>query len=55
VDDFLNRWSSSRRAGGRPFNIGTDVFFGVGIQFTDDDIRALLSSGATSVGSAVSR
>ena len=55
VDDFLNRWSSSRRAGGRPFNIGTDVFFGVGIQFTDDDIRALLSSGATSVGSAVTR
>lgn len=55
VDDFLNRWSSSQRAGGRPFNIGTDVFFGAGIHFTDDDIKTLLSSGAGSVGSSLGR
>ncbi len=51
VDDFLNRWQSSNRPGGRPFNLGTDVFFGMGIQFTDDDIKTLLGAGA---GSGVS-
>ena|GEM_PF-71684 len=52
VDDFLNRWSSSTRPGGRPFNFGTDVFFGLGLQFTDDDIKTLLGSGVGGVSSA---
>jgi phospholipid/cholesterol/gamma-HCH transport system substrate-binding protein len=55
VDDFLNRWSSSQRAGARPFNIGTDVFFGGGLEFTDDDIKTLLSSGVGSAGSSVAK
>lgn len=50
VDDFLNTWQSGNYPGGRSFNIGTDVFFGAGVYFTDDDIKALLGSGA---GSAV--
>lgn len=50
VDDFLNTWKSGNYPGGRSFNIGTDVFFGAGVYFTDDDIKALLGSGA---GSAV--
>jgi phospholipid/cholesterol/gamma-HCH transport system substrate-binding protein len=55
VDDFLNRWSSSQRAGARPFNIGTDVFFGAGLEFTDDDIKTLLVSGAASAGATATR
>ncbi|BDG06698.1 MlaD family protein [Anaeromyxobacter oryzae] len=50
VDDFLNRWQSLSSVGGRKFNIGTDVFFGAGIFFTDDDLKTLLISGS---GSAV--
>ena len=50
VDDFFNRYRSATRPGGRPFSLGTDVFFGAGLHFTDDDIKTLLSSGA---GSAV--
>jgi phospholipid/cholesterol/gamma-HCH transport system substrate-binding protein len=50
VDDFLNTWESGNYPGGRSFNIGTDVFFGAGVYFTDDDIKTLLGSGA---GSAV--
>jgi phospholipid/cholesterol/gamma-HCH transport system substrate-binding protein len=45
VDDFLNRWETSTRPGGRPFSIGTDVFFGAGIFFNDDDVKMLLTSG----------
>ncbi len=52
VDDVLNRWSSSTRPGGRPFNFGTDVFFGLGLQFTDDDIKTLIGSGVGGVSSA---
>jgi len=52
VDDFLNRWTSSTRPGGRPFNFGTDVFFGLGLQFTDDDIKTLIGSGVGGVSSA---
>ena len=51
VDDFLNRWQSGSYPGGRSFNIGTDVFFGGGLFFTDDDLKTLLGAGA---GSAVS-
>jgi phospholipid/cholesterol/gamma-HCH transport system substrate-binding protein len=51
VDDFLNAWESGNYPGGRSFNIGTDVFFGGGVFFTDDDLKTLLGAG---VGSAVS-
>lgn len=54
VDDFLNRWQSATSVGGRKFNIGTDVFFGAGIYFTDDDVKTLLLSGAGSAASASS-
>jgi phospholipid/cholesterol/gamma-HCH transport system substrate-binding protein len=52
VDDFLNRWQSGSYPGGRYFNVGTDVFFGGGLFFTDDDLKTLLGAGA---GSAVSK
>jgi len=52
ADDFLNRWRSSQRPGGRPFNIGTDVFFGLGLQFTDDDLKTLMLSGTGSTAAA---
>jgi phospholipid/cholesterol/gamma-HCH transport system substrate-binding protein len=51
VDDFLNRWQQGQYPGGRYFNVGTDVFFGGGLFFTDDDLKTLLGAGA---GSAVS-
>jgi phospholipid/cholesterol/gamma-HCH transport system substrate-binding protein len=55
VDDFLNRWQSLSSVGGRKFNIGTDVFFGVGLYFTDDDLKTLLVSGAGSAASSAGR
>ena len=51
ADDFLNSWEQGNYPGGRSFNIGTDVFFGVGVYFTDDDLKTLIGAGA---GSAVS-
>jgi phospholipid/cholesterol/gamma-HCH transport system substrate-binding protein len=50
ADDFLNSWEQGNYPGGRSFNIGTDVFFGVGVYFTDDDLKTLLGAGA---GSAI--
>lgn len=55
VDDFLNRWNSRKRAGARPFNFGTDVFFGGGLEFTDDDLKTLISSGAASAGASAAK
>jgi phospholipid/cholesterol/gamma-HCH transport system substrate-binding protein len=52
VDDFLNRWKTASRPGGRPFSIGTDVFFGAGFYFTDDDLKTLVGSGAGSAASS---
>jgi phospholipid/cholesterol/gamma-HCH transport system substrate-binding protein len=52
VDDFLNRWRSATSPDGRSFNIGTDVFFGAGLYFTDDDLKTLLMSGAGSAASS---
>jgi phospholipid/cholesterol/gamma-HCH transport system substrate-binding protein len=52
VDDFLNRWQTATSVSGRKFNIGTDVFFGVGLYFTDDDIKTLILSGAGSAAGA---
>ena len=54
ADDFLNRWQQGQYPGGRSFNVGTDVFFGAGIYFTDDDIKALLGAGAGSALSSTS-
>ena len=48
ADDFLNRWRSGSYPGGRSFNIGTDVFFGGGFFFTDEDIKTLIGSGVGS-------
>ena len=50
ADDFLNQWQQGNYPGGRSFNIGTDVFFGAGLFFTDDDLKTLLGAGG---GSAV--
>ena len=50
-DDFLNSWRTGRYPGGPKFSIGTDVFFGAGIYFTDDDLKTLIGAGA---GSATS-
>ncbi|HEX9052554.1 MAG TPA: MlaD family protein [Anaeromyxobacter sp.] len=52
VDDFLNRWEQGSYPGGRSFNIGTDVFFGGGLFFTDDDLKTLLGAGAGSAASS---
>lgn len=55
VDDFFNRWRTATSPGGRSFNIGTDVFFGVGLYFTDDDLKTLLISGAGSAAGSASK
>jgi phospholipid/cholesterol/gamma-HCH transport system substrate-binding protein len=49
VDDFLNRWQTGNLPGGRSFNIGTDVFFGGGVYFTDEDLKTLIGAGGVSV------
>lgn len=52
ADDFFNRWRSGRYPGGPKFTIGNDVFFGGGLFFTDDDLKAFIASGgASSAGS----
>jgi phospholipid/cholesterol/gamma-HCH transport system substrate-binding protein len=53
VDDFLNQWQTGRYPGGRLFNIGTDVFFGGGVYFTDDDLKTLLGSGVGGAAGAM--
>ncbi len=55
VDDFLNRWETSTRPGGRPFSIGTDVFFGAGLFFNDDDVKMLLTSGVAGGAASAAR
>ncbi|MGC3999035.1 MAG: MlaD family protein [Anaeromyxobacter sp.] len=52
VDDFLNRWRTATSTGGRGFSLGTDVFIGGGLFFTDDDIKTLMLSGAGSAAGA---
>ena len=47
-DDFLNQWRSGRYPGGPKFSLGTDVFFGGGLFFTDDDLKTLIGMGVTS-------
>ena len=45
VDDFLNQWETGNYPGGRSFNVGTDVFFGGGVYFTDEDMKTLIGAG----------
>jgi phospholipid/cholesterol/gamma-HCH transport system substrate-binding protein len=47
ADDFLNAWNTGRYPGGPSFAWGNDMFAGVGLAFTDDDLKTLLGSGAT--------
>jgi phospholipid/cholesterol/gamma-HCH transport system substrate-binding protein len=47
-DDFLNQWRSGKYPGGPKFSLGTDVFFGGGLFFTDDDLKTLFGMGAAS-------
>ena len=49
TDDFLNTWRAGRYPGGPKFAIGNDIFFGGGIVFTDDDLKALFSVAGSSV------
>ena len=54
-DDFLNTWRAGRYPGGPKFSIGQDVFFGGGLVFTDDDLKALISvAGGSISGGATS-
>jgi phospholipid/cholesterol/gamma-HCH transport system substrate-binding protein len=48
VDDFMNTWRAGRYPGGPRFSVGNDVFFGLGLFFTDDDLKAIM----TTVGGA---
>jgi phospholipid/cholesterol/gamma-HCH transport system substrate-binding protein len=48
ADDFLNRYQDIQSGVGRSFSIGNDVFFGAGIFFTDDDLKAFLAGGGAS-------
>ncbi len=47
-DDFLNQWREGRFPGGPKFTLGTDIFFGGGLFFTDDDLKTLFGMGAAS-------
>jgi phospholipid/cholesterol/gamma-HCH transport system substrate-binding protein len=48
ADDFLNRYQDIQSCVGRTFSIGNDVFFGAGIFFTDDDLKAFIAGGGAS-------
>ena len=47
-DDFLNQWRSGKYPGGPKFSLGTDIFFGGGLFFTDEDLKTLFGMGAAS-------
>jgi phospholipid/cholesterol/gamma-HCH transport system substrate-binding protein len=48
TDDFLNTWRAGRYPGGPKFAVGQDLFFGGGIVFTDEDLKAIFSIGGSS-------
>jgi phospholipid/cholesterol/gamma-HCH transport system substrate-binding protein len=51
TDDLLNRFQTGRYPGGQDFSFGRDVFFGGGLVFTDDDIKAIVGTfGSASAG-----
>jgi phospholipid/cholesterol/gamma-HCH transport system substrate-binding protein len=54
ADDFLNQWRAGKFPGGPKFAIGNDVFFGGGLVFTDDDLKALFGVVGGAAGSAAS-
>jgi phospholipid/cholesterol/gamma-HCH transport system substrate-binding protein len=55
VDDFLNKWSTGAYPFGPKFSMGTDVFVGAGLVFTDNDLKALLvGAGTTGAAAAAS-
>jgi len=54
TDDFLNAWRAGHYPGGPKFALGSDIFFGGGLFFTDDDLKALFGSFGGAVGSAAS-
>ncbi len=47
--------AAATRPGGRPFSIGTDVFFGLGLFFNDEDMKTLLSSGVAGAASSAAK
>jgi phospholipid/cholesterol/gamma-HCH transport system substrate-binding protein len=53
-DDFLNAWKAGRFPGGPKFAIGQDVFFGGGIVFTDDDLKAIIGAAGSAVSGGAS-
>ena len=55
MDDFLNRWSAGRYAGGPKFSLGNDVFIGAGIIFTDDDLKTLFGAAGSALSGATSK
>jgi phospholipid/cholesterol/gamma-HCH transport system substrate-binding protein len=53
-DDFLNAWRAGRFPGGPKFAIGNDVFFGAGVVFTDDDLKAIVGAAGSAISSGAS-
>jgi phospholipid/cholesterol/gamma-HCH transport system substrate-binding protein len=49
TDDFLNSWQAGRYPGGPKFALGQDVFFGGGIAFTDDDLKAIIGAAGSAI------
>jgi phospholipid/cholesterol/gamma-HCH transport system substrate-binding protein len=47
ADDFLNTWREGRYPGGPKFTLGNDIFFGGGLFFTDEDLKALIGTGGS--------
>lgn len=52
ADDFLNTWRSGRYPGGPKFAVGSDLFFGGGVFFTDDDLKTLFGVAGGTASSA---
>ncbi len=55
TDDFLNAWKAGHYPGGPKFSVGSDVFFGAGIVFTDDDLKALISVAGSAISTGASQ
>ena len=54
TDDFLNAWKAGRYPGGPKFALGQDVFFGGGVVFTDEDLKAIISAAGGGVAAGAS-
>ncbi len=53
-DDFLNSWRAGHFPGGPKFALGSDVFFGGGVVFTDDDLKTIFGVAGSTASSAAS-